>query len=212
LFQGLEDAVKALEPYKDQARSFASIYRWASTLYLRISGTSLGEVTRGNNLSDYLALLQQPALPIQAVNGQQTTLRELMKGATETGERVRMAPEFSADLPSLQLKPEGARPRSVDPRWPANDLLLLQVSPSGNTSGSHVVLTAATFLDTWRKQVLEIAEWNISPAMGKLMRAWREDFMVTKAQFRNLETIEHTGSPPLEFEFLGATDIQVRTK
>jgi hypothetical protein len=212
LFQGLEDAVKALEPYKDQARSFASIYRWASTLYLRISGTSRGEVTRGNNLSDYLALLQQPALPIQAVNGQQTTLRELMKGATETGERVRMAPEFSADLPSLQLKPEGARPRSVDSRWPANDLLLLQVSPFGNTSGSHVVLTAATFLDTWRKQVLEIAEWNISPAMEKLMRAWREDFMVTKAQFRNLETIEHTGSPPLEFEFLGATNIQVRTK
>jgi hypothetical protein len=88
----------------------------------------------------------------------------------------------------------------------------VQVSPSGTTSGPHVVLTAATFLDTWQKQVLEIADWNISPAMENLMRAWREDFMVTKAQYRNLPTIEHTGNSTLEFEFLGPTNIQVRAK
>jgi len=212
-FQGLEDVAKTLDTHKDQARVFASIYRWASTFYLRMAGTSLGEVTRAYNLSDYLALLQQPALPIQAANEQQTTLRELMKGAAETGEKVRIAPDFfSTDLPSLQLKPEGARPRSSHPRWPANDRLLLQVSSNGTTSGSHVVLTAATFLDTWQKQVLEIAEWNISPAMENLMRAWREDFMVTQAQYRNLPTIEHAGNSTLEFEFLGATNIQVRTK
>ena len=211
LLQNLEDAAKVLEPHKDPAKVFASIYRWASTLFLRMAGTSLGEATRADNLADYLALLQQPTLPIQAA-GRQTTLRELMKGAAETGERVKMAPDIGADLPSLQLKPEGARARSVTPRWPANDRLLLQVSSSGAVAGSHVVLTAATFLDTWRKQVLEIAEWNISPAMENLMRAWRDDFMVTKAQFRNLQALEYTGNTPLEFEFIGATGIQVRPK
>ena len=211
LLQSLEDAAKSLEPHKDPAKVFASIYRWASALYLRMAGTSLGEATRADNLSDYLALLQQPTLPIQAT-GRQTTLRELMKGAAETGEKVKIAPEFATDLPSLQLKPEGARARSVTPRWPANDRLVLQVSSSASVVGSYVVLTAATFLDTWRKQMLEIAEWNISPAMENLMRAWRDDYIVTKAQFLNLQTLEYTGNSPLEFEFLGATDIQVRPK
>jgi len=211
LLQGLENVATSLEPHKDPAKVFAAIYRWASTLYLRMAGTSLGEATRFDHISDYLTLLQQPSLPIQ-VAGRQTTLRDLMKGAADTGEKVKVAPEFVADLPSLKLKPACARSRSIKPLWPANDRLLLQVSSTGEVDGSHVVLTAATFLDTWRRQVLDVAEWNISPAMENLMRSWRQDFIVTKAQFRNLQTLEYKGRSPLEFEFIGATGIQVRKK
>ena len=210
LLQGLEDAAKVLEPHKDPAKVFAALYRWASTLYLRIAGTAAGDAPSAETLTDYLALLQQPTLPIQAA-GRQTTLRDLMKAAAETGQKVKMAPGLAAELPSVQLKPSGARARSDNPRWPANDRLLLQVS-AGAIAGPSVVLTAATFLDTWRKHVLEIAEWNISPAMETLTRAWRDDFIVTKAQFRSLQALEFNGTPPLEFEFISSTAIQVRPK
>lgn len=210
MLQALEDAAKALEPHKDPAKVFAALYRWASTLYLRIAGTLAGDAPSAEILADYLALLQQPTLPIQAA-GRQTTLRDLMKAAAETGQQVKMAPGLTAELPSVQLRPSGARPRSDNPRWPANDRLLLQVS-AGAITGPSVVLTAATFLDTWRKHVLEIAEWNISPAMDTLMRAWRDDFIVTKAQFRNLQALEFNSTPPLEFEFISPTAIQVRPK
>jgi hypothetical protein len=210
LLEKLELAARALAPHNDPAKSFAAIYRWASTLYLRLAGLALGEAPNAENLENYLALLQQPVRPIQA-DGTQITLRELMKSAGDTGQEVSMAPSFAAEFPSLQLKPLSARPRSANPRWPANDRLLLQVS-AGSTPGSSVLLSATTFVDTWRKQVLGIAEWNISPAIENLMRAWRDDFIVTKGQFRNLQAVEFAGESVLEFEFISPTDIQVRAK
>jgi hypothetical protein len=132
-----------------------------------------------------------------------------MKAAAESGPKVEMAPTIVAELPSLQLKPTGARPRNASPRWPANDRLSLQVS-SGATAGPSVLLTATTFLDTWRKQALHVAEWNISPAMENLMRAWRDDFMVSQGQFRNLQALDYSGTPALEFEIISPTTIQVR--
>jgi hypothetical protein len=208
MFLSLENEAKNLDPHNDPAKVFAALYRWASTLYLRCAGTARGETPNADTLADYLGLLQQPTRPIQAAEGQ-TTLRELMKAAAESGPKVAMAPAIVAELPSLQLKPTGARPRSTNPRWPANDRLSLQVS-SGATAGPSVLLTATTFLDTWRKQALHIAEWNISPAMENLMRAWRDDFMVSQAQFRNLQALEYAGTPAIEFEFITPTTIQVR--
>jgi len=205
----LENEAKNLDPHKDPAKVFAALYRWASTLYLRCAGTARGETPYTDTLADYLSLLQQPTRPIRAAEGQ-TTLRELMKAAAESGPKVEMAPAIVAELPSLQLKPTGARPRSANPRWPGNDRLSLQVS-SGATAGPSVLLTATTFLDTWRKQTLYVAEWNISPAMENLMRAWRDDFVVSQAQFRNIQTLDYAGTPALEFEFITSTTIQVRS-
>src|SRR5205823_64996 len=130
--------------------------------------------------------------------GRQTTLRDLMKGAADNGQKIKLAPAFLAELPSLQLRPIGARARNDDPPWPANDRLALQVF-DGATAGPSVPLTATTFIDTWRKQALHVAEWNISPAMENLMRAWRDDFMVAKGQFRGLQAVDFAGKPPLEF-------------
>lgn len=209
LLERLENAARALAPHNDPAKTFAAIYRWASTLYLRLLGTALGETPNAEILRDYLGLLQQPLRPIQA-GGKRTTLRDLMKAAAATDQKVSLARSFVAELPSLQLKPIGARQRSKEPRWPANDRLLLQVS-AGSIAGPNVLLTATTFIDTWRKQILEVAEWNISPAIENLMRAWRDDFIVTKGEFRNLQAVEFTGGLALEFEFISATDIQVRT-
>jgi len=208
MFLDLENGARNLDPHKDPARAFAALYRWASTLYLRCAGTACGETPNSDTLTDYLGLLQQPTRPIQAAEGQ-TTLRELMKAAAESGPKVEMAPSIVAELPSLQLKPLGARPRNANPRWPANDRLSLQVS-SGATAGPSVLLTATTFLDTWRKQALHVAEWNISPAMENLMRAWRDDFIVSQGQFRNLQALDYSGTPALEFEFISPTTIQVR--
>ena len=208
LLEKLESAAKALDPHEDPAKAFAAIYRWGSTLYLRLAGLALGETSNAESLRDYLALLQRPLHPIQAA-GRQTTLRELMKAAG--GQKVKLTPSFSAELPPLQLKPVGARARNTNPRWPANDRLELQVS-TGSTIGPSVLLTATTFIDAWRKQVLGVAEWNISPAMEDLMRAWRDDFMVTKGQYRSMQTVEFTSKPTLEFEFISATETQVRQK
>lgn len=210
LLQKLEDAAKALEPHEDPAKAFAALYRWGSTFYLRLAGTALGETPNAESLTDYLALLQLPLHPIQAA-GRQTTLRELMKAVAEDGQKVKLAPSFVAELPPLQLKPIRARARSASPRWPANDRLELQVS-AGSTVGPSVLLTATTFVDAWRKQVLGVAEWNISPAMEDLMRAWRDDFMVTRGQYRNLQAVEFVGKPILEFEFISTAEIQVRAK
>jgi len=122
-----------------------------------------------------------------------------------------MAPGFLAEVPSLQLKSSPARSRSNNPRWPGNDRLTVRVS-SGSPTGPNELLTASTFVDTWRRQVLSVAEWNISPAMEKLMRAWRNDFIISQAQYRDLQSVEFNGNPRLEFEFIGGNDIQVREK
>jgi hypothetical protein len=210
LFKKLEDAAGALPPHKDPARAFSALYRWASTFYLRIAGVALGEIPNGDSIADYLTLLQHPQRPIQAA-GNQTTLRDLMKSAAAGGQSVDLAPSFVADLSLPQPKPIGARSRSNNPRWPANDRLALQVGGQGSTR-LEVPLTANTFIDAWRKQVLQIADWNISPAMENLMRAWRDDYIVAKGQFRNLQSVEFKGKQALEFEFISTTEIQVRPK
>ena len=210
LLQKLEDSVRMLAPHKDPAKTFAAVYRWASTMYLRLAGTALGETPNSESLTDYLTLLQQPLRPIQA-GGRQTTLRELMQSAADSENEMELAPSFFAHLGSLKLRPKGARARGDTPRWPANDRLTLEVSTS-QTDTSSVLLTATTFIDAWRKHILEVAEWNISPAMENLMRAWRDDFVVTKGQFRNLQAVKFSGKPVLEFEFISTTEIQVRPK
>lgn len=208
LFQSLEDAIKLIAPHNDPAKAFAALYRWSSTIYLRLSGTALGELPNAEIMSNYLQLLQKPLNPIQAV-GTQTTLRDLMKGAADNVHRTNIAPSFFTELPNFQLKPAGARPRSSNPRWPANDRLILKVV-ADQSDDLSVVLTATTFMDAWRKQLLGVAEWNISPAMENLMRAWRDDFIVAKGRFRNFQTVEFNGEQPLEFEFISPTEIQVR--
>jgi hypothetical protein len=210
LFQRIEDAAKLAPSHKDPARSFAALYRWASTLYLRLAGTALGETPYSDSIKDYLRLLEKPLHPIDAA-GQQTTLRELMKTAAGNTHVASLAPGFTASITPLQPKPIGARKRSSSPRWPANDRLSLHVS-SGAGPGTTVLLTATTFIDTWRKHVLAVADWNIPPAMETLMRSWRDDFVITEGRYRNLQLIDYAGRPPLEFELISSTEIQVRPK
>ncbi|MEY2493774.1 MAG: hypothetical protein QOJ45_266 [Verrucomicrobiota bacterium] len=210
LFARLEDATRIIPPHKDPAKVFAAVYRWASTIFVRLAGTALGETPDAESLTDYLSLLLQPLRPLPATSGQ-TTLRDLMQSVAGSENRIELVPSFVASVGSLQLKPAGARGRSNDPRWPANDRLTLQVSTSP-TDSSSVLLTATTFIDAWRKHIKRVAAWNISPAIDKLMQAWREDFTVKRGQFRNLESVEFLGNPPLEFEFISATEVQVRTK
>jgi len=208
MFQALEDEAKAVAPHKDPAKTFAAIYRWASTIYLRLAGTAVGATANTESLAEYLALLQHPTRAIQA-GGRHTTLRELMKTAGGSGQKVQLAPALLAEMPSLQLHAIGARPRSTAPRWPANDRLALQVK-TGTVAGASVLLSATTFVDTWRRHILQVAEWNISPAMENLMQAWRDDFMVSKGQFRNLQPIQFSAKPNLEFEFISISELQVR--
>jgi hypothetical protein len=206
----VEAAALALEPHKGPAKVLAGIYRWASALYLRIKGTTLGENPNSAVLEDYLKLLQQPSKPIDAA-GQQTNLRDLMmKSAADSG-RMAVAPGFSAGITPLQPKSSGARARSNAPRWPANDRLTLRVLPI-TSSGPSELLTASTFVDTWRRHVLEVADWNISPAMENLMQAWRNDFVISQAKFRDLPSVDFDGNPTLEFEFISGSEIQVRQK
>ena len=154
---------------------------------------------------DYLALLQQPTGIIQA-SGKQTTLRELMKNVASVGTKVEMAHNFVSELQAVPPIPIKARPRNQQPRWPANDKLSL------DTNGSTVALAATTFVDAWRKYALDVAEWSISPAMGNLMRAWRGHQIVVSGQFRHMQSVEFVGKPSLEYEFLGPTEVQVRSK
>lgn len=210
LFQQLEGAAKALSPHEDPAKAFAALYRWASTYYLRLAGTALGETPNADSIAAYLGLLQNPHQPVQAAS-QQMPLKDLMRAVSGSGVQVALAPSFLAEMPPLQPKPIGARQRSTAPRWPANDRLALRVSAHG-TQPVEVLLTAKTFVDIWRKQFLQVAEWNISPAMENLMRAWRDDYLVTQSQFRGRDTIEFDGDPSLVFEFISDTEIQVRPK
>jgi hypothetical protein len=205
LLQRLEQAAQTLPPHNDPAQAFAAIYRWASTLFLRLLGTALGETSQAEHLANYLLLLQQPSHAIDAL-GKQTTLRELMKAVAMSGNQWEPAPGFSADIQAGVLKAVGARPRSNSPRWPANDRLLLQ------TGATAVFITARTFVDTWRRYALGIAEWNISPAMDKLMRAWRESSIISSGQFRELQTVEYHGKSALEFEVPAPDQVQVRPK
>jgi hypothetical protein len=210
LFQHLEGAAKALSSHEDPAKAFAALYRWASTFYLRLAGTALGETPNADSIAAYLGLLQKPHQPVQAA-GQQMPLRDLMRAAAGSGHQVALAPCFVAEMPPLQPRPSGARERSVSPRWPANDRLALQVLAQG-AQPVEVLLTAKTFVDIWRKQFLQVAEWNISPAMENLMRSWRDDYLVTQSQFRGRDIIEFQGDPPLVFELISATEMQVRPK
>ena len=205
LFLKLEKATRIIEPHKDPAKTFAAIYRWASTVYLRLAGTALGETPNSDSIVDYLALLQQPTGIIQA-SGKQTTLRELMKNVASVGTKVEMAHNFVSELQAVPPIPIKARPRNQQPRWPANDKLSL------DTNGSTVALAATTFVDAWRKYALDVAEWSISPAMGNLMRAWRGHQIVVSGQFRHMQSVEFVGKPSLEYEFLGPTEVQVRSK
>lgn len=210
ILQVLEDSAKSLPAHKDPAKVFAALYRWASTIFTRIAGTALGETLNSESLSDYLNLLQHPLRPLPGTAGQ-TTLGDLMQSVAGTENRVKLAPSFFVSLGSLKLRPTGARARSDSPRWPANDRLGLDVFTS-STDRSSVLLTARTFVDAWRKHVTHVAEWNISPAMEQLMEAWRNDFTVTRGHYRNLQAVEFDDDPPLKFEFLSETEIQVRER
>jgi len=46
--------------------------------------------------------------------------------------------------------------------------------------------------------------------MENLMRAWRDDFIVSQGQFRNLQALDYADTPALEFEFIAPTTVQVR--
>lgn len=208
LFQHLEGAAKALSSHEDPAKAFAALYRWASTFYLRLAGTAFGETPNADSIAAYLGLLQKPHQPVQAA-GQQMQLRDLMRAAAGSGQQVALAPAFVTEMPPLQPKPSEARVRGLSPRWPANDRLALRVASQG-TQPVEVLLTAKTFVDIWRKQFLQVAEWNISPAMESLMRAWRDDYLVTQGQFRGRDIIEFQGDPPIVFEIISPTEIQVR--
>ena len=208
LIEALESAAKALPPHADPAKAFAAIYRWASAIYLRLVGLALGETPVRESVSNYLALLQQPNRPF-AAKGKQLTLKDLMK-STSGGQEVALAPGFTADLPTLQPSPLGARPRSTQPRWPSNDCLGVNVSgPLGVLS---VQLSASTFVDTWRKHVLGVADWNIPPAIESLMHAWRDDFVVTKKQFRNVPSLHFRGKKHVEFEFISPSEMLLRRR
>jgi hypothetical protein len=208
LLQKLESDAAALMPHEDPAKTFAAIYRWASTIFVRLIGTASGEIPNGDSISDYLNLLAHPARPLSA-GGRPTMLRDLMQSVAGSENKIELAPSFFVSLGTLRLRASGARSRSVSPAWPANDRLTLLVSTTGDDS-ERVLLTAAKFVDSWRKHVLKAAPWNISPAMDEVMRSWRDDFMVTRGLFRNREEIAYDGSSCLQFEFVSPTELQVR--
>lgn len=208
LLHQLESGAAALMPHEDPAKTFAAIYRWASTIFVRLIGTALGEIPNSDSISDFLNLLAHPARPLSA-GGQPTMLRDLMQSVAGSENRIELAPSFFVSLGTLRLRAIGARSRSVTPAWPANDRLTLLVSTTGDDS-ERVLLTAATFVDAWRKHVLKAAPWNISPAMDDVMRSWRDDFMVTRGLFRNREELVYEGSSCLQFEFVSPTELQVR--
>lgn len=209
LVEALENAAKSLPPHADPAKAFAAVYRWASAIYLRLAGLALGETPVSESLGNYLALLQQPNRPF-AAKGKQLTLKDLIK-STSGGQAVALAPGFTAEIPTLQPTPLGARARSAQPRWPSNDCLLLNVS-AGSLGTLTVQLSASTFVDTWRKQVLGVADWNIPPAIENLMHAWRDDFVVTKGQFRNVPSLRFNGKGRLEFEFISPNEMLLRRR
>jgi hypothetical protein len=210
LVAALENAAKALPPHEDPAKAFAAIYRWASAIYVRLVGLALGETPLSESVGNYLALLEQPNRPF-AAKGKQLTLRDLVK-STSSGQEVELAPGFTADIPTLQPVPLGARPRSMQPRWPANDCLGLNVSAGALGPPLAVQLSANIFVDTWRKQVLGLADWNIPPAIETLMHAWRDDFVVTKRQFRSISSLRFSGKERLEFEFIGPDEMLLRRR
>jgi hypothetical protein len=207
-FEALESAAKALPPHADPAKAFAAIYRWVSAVYLRLAGLALGETSVSESVSNYLALLHHPNHPFTAM-GKQRTFKDLMKPAG--GQEVALAPGFTFELPILQISPLGARPRSTEPPWPSNDCLRLQVAV-GSGNSLKVQLGAATFVDTWRKQVLDVADWNIPPAIETLMHAWREDFVVTNRQFRDVQSLTFSGTQKLEFEFIDSGEMLLRRR
>lgn len=209
LIEALENAAKSLPPHADPAKAFAAIYRWASAIYLRLAGLALGETPVSESVGNYLALLQQPNRPF-AAKGKQLTLRDLMK-STSSGQELALAPGFTAEIPTLQPTPLGARARSTQPRWPSNDCLGLNVS-AGSLGALTVQLSASTFVDTWRKHVLGVAEWNIPPAIENLMHAWRDDFVVTRRQFRNVSSLYFRGKEGLEFEFISPNEMLLRRR
>ncbi len=206
----LEEAAKTLAPHADPAKAFAAIYRWASVFYLRLAGLALGETPNQESLNLYLGLLPQPNRPFLS-SGKQFTLRDLVR-ASSGATTAALVPNFTAELPALQIYPKGARPRSEAPRWPANDRLELRVT-SGALPPLTVQLSANIFVDTWRKQVLGVAAWNIAPAIEKLMHAWRDDFLVSHGQFRNVPSVRFSGKKgDLEFEFVGPNDMLLRRR
>jgi len=75
-----------------------------------------------------------------------------------------------------------------------------------------VQLSASTFVDTWRKHVLGVADWNIPPAIESLMHAWRDDFVVTKKQFRSVPSLRFYGKEHLEFEFISPSEMLLRRR
>jgi hypothetical protein len=209
LVEALENAAKSLPPHADMAKAFAAIYRWASTIYLRLAGLALGETPVSESVGNYLTLLQQPNRPF-AAKGKQLTLKDLVK-STSNGQEISLAPGFTAEIPTLQPTPLGARARSIQPRWPSNDCLVLNVS-AGSLGALAVQLSASTFVDTWRKQVLGVADWNIPPAIESLIHAWRDDFVVTKRQFRNVQNLRFNGKENLDFEFIGPNEMLLRRR
>lgn len=208
LFQALEDEALQVAPHTGPAQIFAAIYRWASTFYLRLAGTATGSSGIDQVVHWYLSLLPNPVAPIGPQNAA-TTLRDVIQ-ASATGSAFELAPSFEADLPTLRLQPERARARSERPRWPANDRLTLRVSLPGFPAGPTLIVTAATFVQAWRKQILGAADWDIPPAVGELMHRWRQDFAVTNEAFRNLQVLRFKGKQPLEFELVSPGEIHVR--
>jgi hypothetical protein len=110
-----------------------------------------------------------------------------------TDQKVELAPAFLAELPSLQLRPMGARARSENPPLARNDRLVLHVS-AGAGSGSSVFANTQQLSSTsWRKFVSDVPNGTSRLRMGNLMRAMAGEFRSNQRQFRNVQTVELQG-------------------
>jgi hypothetical protein len=207
-FEELESAAQNLAPSKDPARAFAAIYRWASSLFHRFSALKVGASSAPIVMDDYLELLARPMRPINT-EGTTTTLKDLMREATEDDRKFDLASNFTGALPALQVSFRPARPRNQSPPWPANDRLVVEVV-SGGSSGSPMILPADVFVEMWRKYAEGAADWNVSPTVSSLMRLWRDDFVVSRGLFKGLQEVSYSGANNLLFEALGDGKFQVR--
>lgn len=201
-FEEIENYTLAQEPHHDNAKIMAAIYRWASTLYLRHVGTALGEWVHAPLLDNYLGLLQSFSGHIQTSGGA-VTLRDLVEKAAGSNKDIfELAPSFYTELPSPNLSFRHGRNRSESPRWPANDRLIIRVSPVQGKHEITAILSARTFLDMWQKVAMHIAEWSMPEALESLMSTWIADYVVSNGVFLRTPVVSsRSKARSMKFEF-----------
>ncbi len=203
-YERISASIKALKPHADVSAALAALVRWVSGYYLRIVGSAVGDHALSRVLDDYLVLLATPNASLESTN-REKRLSDLLRHAAAQGRAYQLTRDFVAEMAPQRILPEGARKRSDQPRWPANDRLALRLSPS-----VAVALTAATFTDIWLRHYRLMADWCMPPSLENLIQAWRDESVVLEKKYQGIPVIAFSGAQPLEFEVMPGVPVQVR--